>query len=76
MKDIAEAPQLFNCCFDIYGRIPSATTLVMIASDDKPFGELIYRDDTPWKNEISDKTGGVVKRDIARLLGLGLLPLR
>ena len=46
MKDIAEAPQLFNCCFDIDGRIPSATMLVMIAGDDKRFGELVYRDDT------------------------------
>ena len=47
MKDIAEVPQLFNCGFDIDGRIPSPTMLVMIASDDKRFGELIYRDDTP-----------------------------
>ena len=47
MQDIVEAPQLFNYGFDIDGRIPSAAMLVMIAGDDKRFGELVYRDDTP-----------------------------
>ena len=46
MQDIVEAPQLFNYGFDIDGRIPRDTMLVMISRDDKRFGELVYRDDT------------------------------